>query len=88
MHNVSMRVKIPKNCLVESECVILTLLYYIKPLSTASMGKTYELKKKNFLDKTVLLSENLRPYTLLINIMVPILVYSFLVYKVIIKLKT
>lgn len=57
-----MRVKIPKNCFVESECLLLDLLHYIKRLSMASTGKTHDLKN-NFLDKTVLLSENLRPYT-------------------------
>lgn len=82
-----MRVKIPKHCFVESECVLLTPLYYIKRVSMASTGKTHELKN-NLLDKTELLSETLRPCTLFINIIVPIFVYSFLVYKVIIKVKT
>lgn len=92
LHNVSMRVKIPKHFFVESDCVLLILLYNITRLSMASTGKNklnkhHELKN-NFLDKTVLLSDNLRAYTLFINIMVHISVYSFLVYKVIIQVKT
>lgn len=52
-----MRANIPNYCFVESECLLLDILYYIKRLSMASTGKTHDLKN-NFLDKTVLLSEN------------------------------
>lgn len=37
LHNVSKRVKIPKHCFVESERLLLTLLYYITRLTMASV---------------------------------------------------